>query len=280
MGPIRQRVGNGRIYRGPIQAVILDWGGTIVDHGCCGAVESMRRALREAGVEATEGDLRRKMGFAKLEQLRGVFESDRVREEWTAQHGEAFEEADLLHLRERYTAFELETAERNLLPGVMPLHEFLRQLGVLIATSTSQSRPVLQQMLRLTCSQGFHPAASVCPDDTGTGRPSPYMCYLLATQLRLHPLGACVKVGDTVADVEEGRSAGMWTIGVAETGNELGLDLSALASLPANERNLRVANARTRLKAAGAHFVVDTLPDCLPVLERIQQQLLRGTLAT
>ena len=39
----------------------------------------------------------------------------------------------------------------------------------------------------------------------------------LKAHLRLHPLGACVKVGDTVADMEEGRSAGMWTVGVAET---------------------------------------------------------------
>ena len=80
--------------------------------------------------------------------------------------------------------------------------------------------------------------------------------------------------------MEEGRNAGMWTIGVAETGNEVGVDLATLATLPAAERKLRVANARTRLKAAGAHFVADTLPDCLPVLERIQWQLLRGTLAT
>ena len=268
-----------RIYRGPIQAVILDWGGTVLDHGCCGAVASMRRTLGEFGVEPTEGDLRRKMGLAKLEQLYGLFESERVREAWVAHHGEAIDEAGLLRLRERYTEIELETRQRALLPGVMPLHEFLRQLGVTVAMSTSQDRPVMEQMMRLACVQGFQPAASVCPEDTGVGRPAPYMCYQLATRLRLHPLGACVKVGDTVADMEEGRSAGMWTVGVAETGNEVGLDLTQLSALPPTERNLRVANARTRLKSAGAHFVVDTLPDCLPVLERIQQQLLRGTLA-
>jgi phosphonoacetaldehyde hydrolase len=268
-----------RIYRGPIQAVILDWGGTVLDHGCCEAVAAMRQTMAEAGVTATEGDLRRKMGSAKLEQFRSLFDSERVREQWTAQHGEALDEAGLVRLRDRYTAIELENTDRRLLPGVMPLHEFLRQLGVLIATTTSQTRPVLEQMLRTARPQGFIPAASVCPEDTGVGRPAPYMCYQLATQLRLHPLGACVKVGDTVADMEEGRSAGMWTIGVAETGNEVALNLSAISTLPAPERALRVANARTRLKASGAHFVVDTLPDCLPVLERIQQQLLRGTLA-
>ena len=269
-----------RIYRGTIQAVILDWGGTVLDHGCCDAVGAMRAAMHEAGVEPTEGDLRRKMGVSKLEQIRGLFESERVREEWVARHKAAIDEAGLLTLRDRYTALALATRQRDLLPGVMPLHEFLRQLGVVVATTTSQERPVMEQMLEMAARQGFHPAASACPDDTGMGRPAPYMCYQIATRLRLHPLGACVKVGDTVADMEEGRNAGMWTIGVAETGNEVGLDLSALATLPAPERRLRVANGRTRLKSAGAHFVVDTLPDCLPVLERIQGQLLRGTLAT
>ena len=94
------------------------------------------------------------------------------------------------------------------------------------------------------------------------------------------PAGRVRESGRYGGDMEEGRNAGIWTIGVAETGNEVGLDLSALATLPPAERKLRVANARTRLKSAGAHFVVDTLPDCLPVLERIQWQLLRGTLAT
>jgi len=271
---------SGRIYRGPIQAVVLDWGGTVLDHGGCGAVAAMRRTLQEAGVETTEGDLRRKMGVAKLEQLRGLFESERIRGAWAIQHGEALDEPGLERLRTRYRAIELETSERQLLPGVMPLHEFLRQLGVMVATTTSQDRPVLEQMIRMARQQGFHPAANACPEDAeGQGRPAPYMCYQLAMHLRLHPLGACVKVGDTVADMEEGRSAGMWTVGIAETGNEVGLDLTALSALPAAERNLRVANARTRLKAAGAHFVVDTLPDCLPVLERIQQQLLRGNVA-
>ncbi|MBY0505756.1 MAG: phosphonoacetaldehyde hydrolase [Bryobacteraceae bacterium] len=268
-----------KIYRGPIQAVIFDWGGTVTDHGCEGAVQAMRSAMQESGVHPTEGDLRRRMGVAKLEQLRGLFESEAVREAWVARHGRAAEERDLSYLHERYIAFELQTSSRDLLPGVLPLHEFLRQLGVRVATTTSQPRPVLEQMIDFGRRQGFTPEASACPDDTGIGRPAPYMCYQVATRMRLHPLGACIKVGDTVADVEEGRSAGMWTIGVAETGNEMGTGLASLSQLPETERKLRAANARTRLKAAGAHFVVNTLPDCLPVFERIQQQLLRGTLA-
>ena len=144
------------IYRGTIQAVILDWGGTVLDHGCRDAVAAMRQTMGEAGVEPTEGDLRRNMGLSKLEQIRGIFENERVREAWVVQHGVAIGEAALLALLNRYTAIELQTTQRDLLPGVMPLHEFLRQLGVVIATTTSQERPVLHQMLEMAGRQGHH----------------------------------------------------------------------------------------------------------------------------
>ena len=56
----------------------LDWGGTVLDHGCCASVAAMRQTMAEAGVTATEGDLRRKMGVAKIEQIRSLFDSERL----------------------------------------------------------------------------------------------------------------------------------------------------------------------------------------------------------
>ena len=49
------------------------------------------------------------------------------------------------------------------------------------------------------------------------------MCYRLAMDLRIYPLFACVKIGDTESDMAEGLNAGMWTIGVTRSGNAVGL---------------------------------------------------------
>ncbi|MBL8351318.1 MAG: hypothetical protein JNL87_13530 [Burkholderiaceae bacterium] len=59
-------------------------------------------------------------------------------------------------------------------------------------------------------------------------------------------------MGDTPADIAEGRSAGMRCIGITATGNEVGLDAVALAALPAAERARRLARAEARLSGADA----------------------------
>jgi hypothetical protein len=45
-----------------------------------------------------------------------------------------------------------------------------------------------------------------------------------AQMLDVYSLSNCVKIGDTVVDIEEGKNAGMWTIGLTRTGNLVGLD--------------------------------------------------------
>jgi len=60
-----------------------------------------------------------------------------------------------------------------------------------------------------------------------------------------------VKIGDTAADMEEGRNAGMWTIGVTLTGNEVGLVKAAADRLSSSELAARLSGAREKVLAAG-----------------------------
>ena len=102
------------------------------------------------------------------------------------------------------------------------------------------------------------------------------MCLRNAEKLGVYPLEACVKIGDTVPDVEEGLNAGMWTIGLAKSGNELGMNEKEIAALPADRLQARLERASQRMAAAGAHDVVDTIADVLPVIDRIQERIAGG----
>ena len=73
----------------------------------------------------------------------------------------------------------------------------------------------------------------VTPDLVGEGRPFPWMAYYAARQLGVFPMRTFVKVGDTKIDVAEGHNAGMWTVSIVRTGNEVGLSREQLESLPA-----------------------------------------------
>jgi phosphonoacetaldehyde hydrolase len=105
------------------------------------------------------------------------------------------------------------------------------------------------------------------------------MSTRVAEALDAFPLWACVKVDDTIPGIAEGINAGMWTIGVARSGNEFALDEAADKALESQDpaaHAARLAAARARFTAAGANFVIDTVADIFPVISEIEKRIAHG----
>ena len=102
------------------------------------------------------------------------------------------------------------------------------------------------------------------------------MIYANAIRLKVEPLKAIVKIGDTPVDIEEGLRAGVWTIGVARTGNMIGLSAKDFDACHPHSSIAVLADARTKLLAAGAHEVVDAVADCEPALAAIEDRIRRS----
>ena len=68
----------------------------------------------------------------------------------------------------------------------------------------------------------------------------------------------------------------MWTIGIARTGNMIGLTAEELAALPAAEQASRLDAGRLKLSEAGAHYVAEAVADCMPLMDRIEERLANG----
>jgi phosphonoacetaldehyde hydrolase len=102
------------------------------------------------------------------------------------------------------------------------------------------------------------------------------MCFLNAIQLQVYPLEAVVKIGDTISDVEAGLNAGMWTIGLTQSGNELGISEQEASQLSTHEMKAQTDSIAKRYRDAGAHFVAAGIWEVLPVIEDINARLARG----
>ena len=116
----------------------------------------------------------------------------------------------------------------------------------------------------------------VCTGDTPEGRPSPYMIYRTLPQLGVWLARDAIKVDDTEVGIEEGINGGTWTVGVAVSGNAFGLTEDEVHALAPDEFARRRAAAVERLRAAGAHYVIDSVADLLPVVSEIETRLARG----
>ncbi len=102
------------------------------------------------------------------------------------------------------------------------------------------------------------------------------MCLQNVINLEVSPVEACVKVDDVVPGIEEGLNAGMWSVGLAMSGNEIGLPLDEVRALEPDEREAKRQRAYTRMYQAGAHYVVDDIAQILPCIDDIEARMARG----
>jgi phosphonoacetaldehyde hydrolase len=261
-----------------IPAVFLDWAGTVVDHGSMAPVKALESVFASAGVSVSRPAIRRYMGVAKKGHVSRLLEEKDVRQQWIDIYGAAPCEADVDRL---YAQFEPQMMEvlsdyAQVISGVPEIAAQLRARGIKLAGTTGYTRPMLEKIERLAAQQGYTTDASLTPEDVGAGRPFPWMCYRLAIDLRVYPLSACVKVGDTESDMLEGRNAGMWTIGVTRSGNGSGLTEQEWAETDAAEQNLIMTNARDVLTRAGAHYTAESVAHIMPIIDEIEARILSG----
>lgn len=243
--------------------VIFDWAGTMVDFGSRAPVNALVTAFSQRGVALEEEVARADMGKAKRDHVMAILARPEILERWTTAHGAAPGEADIdammLALGPLMTQAAGEAAE--LIPGAVQTVQALRAKGLKIGSSTGYTREMMAPVLERAAEQGYAPDHLVCAGETPQGRPSPLMIYKACAELGIWPLSRVIKVDDTEAGVEEGVAAGCFTIGVAASGNAVGLSLEGLAALAPAERADRVGAAGARLRAAGAHLVIDSVAD-------------------
>jgi len=262
-------------YYGKLQAVILDWAGTTVDFGSLAPVRALQRVFAQAGVTLTDSEVRQAMGLPKKEHIREIMSVERVRDEWARVHGNLPHEADVERLYSNFVPLQISCLLEYsaVIPGVVDAMERLRSRGLRIGTTTGYTREMLDLLAEASKKVGYIPDCNVAPGDVGAGRPHPFMIYENSVRLQVYPMAAIAKIGDTPADIEEGLNAGAWSIGVAATGNMVGLSRQEFEALPILQREERLVIARRALKSAGAHYVVDTLADLDLVLDEIDARL-------
>jgi phosphonoacetaldehyde hydrolase len=102
------------------------------------------------------------------------------------------------------------------------------------------------------------------------------MCFENARRLGVYPMEAIVKVDDTTVGIEAGLHAGMWTVGIARSGNIVGLSEDELNRLTSQEQRNLIDAATNELARCGAHLVIDTIADLPIALAQIARALRDG----
>ncbi|MFV2066877.1 MAG: phosphonoacetaldehyde hydrolase [Pirellulales bacterium] len=267
-----------RRYRAKLKAVLLDWAGTTMDYGCYAPAVVFREVFKRKGVEISMEEAREPMGAHKKVHIRKITQIPAVAKRWQGVHGRPPTEEDVETMFADFVPLQLDCLAEyaDPIPGCLETVEACRRRGYKIGSTTGYTSEMMQLLQEEAKRRGYVPDSTVCASQVPAGRPAPWMCLENMKQLGVYPPEACVKIDDTLPGIEEGLNAGMWTIGLAKTGNEMGLNEQEIAELAAEEYQRRLQRAYRRMSQIGAHYVVDGIADILPCLDDIERRLAAG----
>lgn len=265
-------------YKPParLQAAILDWAGTVVDFGSFAPTKIFVEAFASFNIELSLTEARGPMGMGKWQHIRALCDHPHI----AARFGRLPSDADVTAIYERFMPLQIaKVAEHSaLIPGALEAIAACRAAGLKIGTTSGYPKQVMDRVVALAAEAGYRPDHVVAADELPRGRPTPAQALANVIALGLDDVAACVKVDDTLPGILEGRSAGMWTVGLRFSGNFLGLDYPTYSALSAAQR----AEQRERIDGlfapAQPHYLIDTIADLPPLIALIDARLALGEL--
>ena len=261
-----------------LKAVIFDWAGTTVDFGCMAPTGVFIEVFRQKGIEISISEARGPMGMHKRDHIATIASYPRVASLWLETHGKACGQEDISEMFNNFIPLQMSVikSHADIIPGVLEAVEEIRLRGLKIGSSTGYNNEMMDILVAEAARSGYKPDAVVCATDVPAGRPAPWMAFKNAELLGVYPMKNILKVGDTIADIEEGLNAGMWSAGVVVSGNEMGLTQDELNLLTTMQLELKKEEIREKFYQAGAHFVIDTMDQIPWLLDEVEKRLQAG----
>lgn len=262
-----------------VEAVIFDWAGTIVDFGSFAPTQVLVEALAGFNIPITLAEARGPMGVGKWQHIQALGRDPKVAGRWFERFGREVCDADVDAIYQAFMPLQLARVGHYSQPiaGALELVGQLREHSIKVGSCSGYPRQVMDALLPIAAQRGYTPDCAIAADDLAAGgRPGPWMALQCVIDLAVNDVAACVKVDDTVPGIVEGLRAGMWTVGLSASGNEVGLTDAEWQALSDSEKATRKAPAVAKLQASGAHYVIDTVADLWPVLQDIAARRARG----
>ncbi|MCH3950652.1 MAG: phosphonoacetaldehyde hydrolase [Acidaminococcus sp.] len=259
-----------------IQGVIFDWAGTTIDFGCMAPVRAFMDSFADQGIVVTEAETRKPMGLLKRDHIRTMLGMERIADAWRGNFGKPSNDKDIEKI---YTDFEKRLLgalkeSAKVKPGVLETVAYLRSHGYKIGSTTGYTDKMMEIVVPAAEAAGYKPDFYLTPDAVGgKGRPYPYMIFHNMEVLGLDNVRSVVKVGDTVADIREGKAAGVWSVGVVDGSSVMGLSEEGFKSRSEQELDAIRAEAKKTFLEAGADYVIKDMTELPALLAKIEQQL-------
>jgi phosphonoacetaldehyde hydrolase len=211
-----------------LKGVIFDLAGTIIDPGVKAPAMVFCDIFKKFNVPITIDEARKDMGNNKKVHLEKILQIPRIRNEWIKYYHREPEYEDVEDLYYKFEPEELKILPNysDFVPNALNTLNFIKsRYNVKLGCTTGYMRSMVDIVTKKMSKQGFALDCTVASDEVRKPRPFGDGCFANMDTMGITEPHMMVKVGDTTIDIDEGKNAGMWTVGVVDWGNYVGLNV-------------------------------------------------------
>ncbi len=200
---------------GKISMVMFDLSGTTV-YDDTGVRDCLYKAAQEFGLKTTQDEILLNMGTNKIHLYQFLIAREMgkpidIKDFEKIQDPETYEAAKRVFDRYQELMIEHYRQEVREIPGACDTFRWCHAHGIKVATDTGFHRVIVEAIMDGLgwVRDGLVDIAVDVEHVPGEmGRPAPFMIFYAMTQLNVQSVHEVLKVGDTPADMLEGRNAG------------------------------------------------------------------------
>src|SRR5437773_6326632 len=135
-----------RSYRGPLQAIILDWAGTTMDYGCYAPAVVFVEVYKRKGVPISVEEARVPMGAHKKVHIRKISQIDAVNQRWQSAHSRPPNDNDIEAMFQEFIPLQLDCLAdyADLIPGTLEAVADFRRRGLKIGSTTGYTTEMMK----------------------------------------------------------------------------------------------------------------------------------------
>jgi phosphonoacetaldehyde hydrolase len=263
-----------------LEALILDWAGTVVDFGSFAPTQIFVDAFKQAyDFDLNLAQARAPMGLGKWQHIEAIGKMPAVDSAWRQRFGRSMSPQDIDQIYQTFMPLQVERVGLHaaFIPGALDSVAYARKLGLQIGSTTGYPRAVMAVLMQIAARNGYEPDTTVCADDLEAGsRPGPWMALECVQRLKIQAVSHCIKVDDTLPGIWEGLNAGMWTVGLALSGSPAGWTEAEFLQASEAQRSEVRERVRAEFQAVGTHFVIDTIADLPRVIDEVNARIAAG----
>ncbi|WP_423840750.1 phosphonoacetaldehyde hydrolase [Vibrio mytili] len=266
--------------KSPIQAVIFDWAGTIVDFGSFAPTSIFIEAFKQGfDFNISLEEAREPMGLGKWDHINAVGRIAAVDQRWNEKFGRSMTSEDIDAIYAAFMPLQKAKVADHAAPilNAVKVVNDLKAKGIKIGSCSGYPREVMDVLIPVAADYGYQPDCVVATDDLPQGgRPAPFMALKNVIELGVSDVKTCIKVDDSAPGIFEGHNAGMWTVGLLLSGNEAGLTLGEYQAADKAALDVAREKARAKFVSSSPHYLIDTIADLPQVIADIERRLAAG----